>query len=150
MGGCCVHMRKYDSIHLVKSEDLNHHGTLFAARTASWFVESAFAAAAATHKNSSEVLCRNIHGMSFSIPVSLGDVICFSSRVVRTGNTSITVNVRVSSALSGTKQVSGFITFVTIDHETGKARRHGITLDDTNDEEELLDRAEANRLFEKV
>jgi hypothetical protein len=27
---------------LVKSEDLNHHGTLFAGRTAEWFVESGF------------------------------------------------------------------------------------------------------------
>ena len=39
-------MKKYYATHLVKSEDLNHHGTLFAARTASWFVESAFIAAA--------------------------------------------------------------------------------------------------------
>ena len=30
---------------LVKSEDLNHHGTLFAGRTAEWFVESGFIAA---------------------------------------------------------------------------------------------------------
>lgn len=33
-------MKKYYTTHLVKSEDLNHHGTLFAARTASWFVEA--------------------------------------------------------------------------------------------------------------
>ncbi|NTU75550.1 MAG: acyl-CoA thioesterase, partial [Anaerolineaceae bacterium] len=32
--------------HLVKSEDLNHHGTLYAGRTAEWFVESGFIAAA--------------------------------------------------------------------------------------------------------
>jgi len=28
------------TMRLVKSEDLNHHGTLFAGRTAEWFVES--------------------------------------------------------------------------------------------------------------
>lgn len=33
-------MRKYYTTHLVKSEDLNHHGTLFAARMASRFVEA--------------------------------------------------------------------------------------------------------------
>jgi len=31
---------------LVKSEDLNHHGTLFAGRSAEWFVEAGFIAAA--------------------------------------------------------------------------------------------------------
>ena len=32
---------------LIKSEDLNHHGTLFAGRCAEWFVESGFIAVAA-------------------------------------------------------------------------------------------------------
>jgi Acyl-CoA hydrolase len=141
-------MKKYGSIHLVKGEDLNHHGTLFAARTAEWFVESAFAAAAATHGDSSEVLCRNIHGMSFTVPVRLGDVVCFSSRVVRAGKTSLTVHTRVYSELTGETQMNGFITFVTIDHNTSKPRAHGITLDETEDTEELLSREEAARLFE--
>ena len=35
-----------ESMRLVKSNDLNHHGTLFAGRTAEWFVESGFIAAA--------------------------------------------------------------------------------------------------------
>ena len=48
-------MKKYYATHLVKSEDLNHHGTLFAARTASWFVESAFIAAACEHGDPSEI-----------------------------------------------------------------------------------------------
>ncbi|MDP2989667.1 MAG: hypothetical protein Q8O57_03775 [Kiritimatiellota bacterium] len=40
----------YVTNHLVKSEDLNHHGTLYAGRTAEWFVESGFIAAASlTH-----------------------------------------------------------------------------------------------------
>lgn len=37
-------MKKYYTTHLVKSEDLNHHGTLFAARMASRFVEAIRAA----------------------------------------------------------------------------------------------------------
>ena len=67
-------MKKYYATHLVKSEDLNHHGTLFAARTASWFVESAFIAAACEHGDPSEIVCRNIHGMSFRTPVRNGSV----------------------------------------------------------------------------
>ena len=38
-------MRMYETLHLVKGEDLNHHGTLFAARAAGWFAEAGFAAA---------------------------------------------------------------------------------------------------------
>ena len=38
-------MKQYETSHLVKQEDLNHHGTLFAARAAAWFVEAAFVAA---------------------------------------------------------------------------------------------------------
>ena len=34
---------------LVKSEDLNHHGTLFAGRSAEWFVEAGFIAAGALY-----------------------------------------------------------------------------------------------------
>ena len=34
-------MKEYKISHLIKSEDLNHHGTLFAGRTAEWLVEAA-------------------------------------------------------------------------------------------------------------
>jgi len=141
-------MRVYNSIHLVKSEDLNHHGTLFAARTAAWYVEAAFAAAAATNRNSDEIVCRNIHGMSFGVPVNMGDLICFSSRVARVGRTSITVHVSVRSELTGAEQVSGFVTFVTVDKE-GRKKPHGIVLDEPADEEERRIRELANKLFEK-
>lgn len=140
-------MRRYSSMHLVKGEDLNHHGTLFAARTAAWFVESAFAAAAAEHKNSSEILCRNIHGMSFGIPVEKGDVITFRSHVARAGRTSLTVHISVRSELTGVEQVKGFITFVVVDNDTGRAKAHGIVLDEPDEEEKRI-RELANKLFE--
>ena len=41
-------MKTFVTHRLVKGEDLNHHGTLFAGRSAEWFVESGFIAAAAT------------------------------------------------------------------------------------------------------
>ena len=34
-------MKNYYTTRLVKSEDLNHHGTLFAGRMSEWFVEEA-------------------------------------------------------------------------------------------------------------
>ncbi len=60
----------YNIHHLVKSEDLNHHGTLFAGRCAEWFVEAGFIAAASlTHPEN--IVCSKIHGMVFSRPVRL-------------------------------------------------------------------------------
>lgn len=139
-------MKKYYTTHLVKSEDLNHHGTLFAARTAFWFVEAAFAAAACEHGDPSEIVCRNVHGMSFSSPVQCGDIVRFTSRVVHAGSTSLMVHVDVVSELSGQKAVDGYLTFVTVDHETGKKKVHGIMLDEAEDEEEAAQREAANKL----
>jgi hypothetical protein len=35
-----IEPKVFSTMRLVKSEDLNHHGTLFAGRSAEWFVES--------------------------------------------------------------------------------------------------------------
>ena len=51
-------MKQYETLHLVKQEDLNHHGTLFAARAAAWVVESGFAAAACEHGNTDDIVLR--------------------------------------------------------------------------------------------
>ncbi len=143
-------MKKYYTTHLVKSEDLNHHGTLFAARTASWFVEAAFACAACEHGDPSEIVCRNIHGMSFSSPVHCGDIVRFTARVVHVGTTSLMVHVDVVSELTGQKAVDGYLTFVTIDHETGKKKPHGLTLDEAEDEREARQRRDAEALRAKA
>lgn len=58
-------MKRYRTSHLIKSEDLNHHGTLYAGRSTEWLVESAFIAAAATHGDPEEILCLNVHGFVF-------------------------------------------------------------------------------------
>lgn len=139
-------MNKYYTTHLVKSEDLNHHNTLFAARTASWFVESAFVCAACEHGNPQEIVCRNIHGMSFSSPVQPGDIIKFTSRIVYAGKTSMMVHVVVTSELTGEMSVDGYLTFVTIDHNTGKKKPHNIILDVAEDRYEMAIRAEALKL----
>lgn len=142
-------MKKYYTTHLVKSEDLNHHNTLFAARTAAWFVESAFVCAACEHGDPKEIVCRNIHGMSFSSPVKPGDIVKFTAQVVYAGTTSIMVHVGVSSELTDEKAVDGYLTFVTIDHNTGKKKAHNIVLDETENEYEIKIRENALKLRNK-
>jgi len=112
----------FTSVHLVKGEDLNHHGTLYAGRTAEWFVESGFISAASMTKPEN-IVCLKIHGMTFSRPIRKGELPVFTSRVVLTGETKMVslIEVRILGKLA----VRGFITFIHVDLE-GKSQPHGL------------------------
>jgi len=138
-------MKDYVCSRLVKSEDLNHHGTLFAGRTAEWFVESAFIAAASTMGDPEKVVCLNIHGFVFKTPIKRGEIVKFSSKVAKVGKTSIVVYTKMDMELSKITPVEGFITFISVD-ENGKKVPHGLVLDEVKDEEELRIREKANNL----
>ena len=131
-------MQTLSVYHLVKSEDLNHHRTLFAGRGAEWLVEAGFIAAASMLPPEF-ILCVKIHGMEFSRPVRPGEIVCFNSRVVLTGRSRVIAYIRAD--VKGEQAVDGFITFVYVD-EQGKARPHGIVIEaDTLEEKELQERA---------
>lgn len=121
--------------HFVKNEDLNHHGTLFAGRTAEWFVESGLMAAALLLP-SENIVCVKIHGMEFTKPIHLGSVVKFVSTVAKAGRSSLTVNINVS--VDGEQNLDGFITYVNVD-ENGTSFPHGILLDPETDEEKALE-----------
>jgi acyl-CoA hydrolase len=139
-------MKYYQISHLIKSEDLNHHGTLFAGRSAEWLVESAFVAAASQHGRPQDIVCVNIHGFTFKKPVRKGDIITYFSKVAKVGTTSITVYVKVMSEIHKTIHVDGFLTFVCVDPETEGKRPHGIVMDEPADEEEKEIRDKVNQL----
>jgi acyl-CoA hydrolase len=124
--------------HLVKNEDLNHHGTLYAGRTAEWFVEAGFLAAAIlTHP--ANTVCLQIHGMTFTRPVHRGDITCFSSKVVFTGKSRLVTYIQMKANVQAV--VEGFITFIHVD-EQGKPKPHGITITPQTPEDlELYERA---------
>lgn len=138
-------MKEYTCSRLVKSEDLNHHGTLFAGRTTEWIVESAFISAASLVGNPKKVVCINVHGLVFKSPITKGSIITLKSRVVKLGKTSITVYTHVCSELTNMIPVEGFLTFVSVDDE-GNKTPHGLVLDETTDELELQIRAKAEGL----
>lgn len=138
-------MKDYENSRLVKSEELNHHGTLFAGRTAEWFVESAFIAAASTMGNPKNVVCLNIHGLLFRHPVNKGEIVKFTSKVVHLGKTSIVVYTKMETEIAKTTPVDGFITFISVDGNGNKST-HGLVLDETQDEEEMKLRERARNL----
>lgn len=126
--------------HLVKGEDLNHHGTLYAGRSAEWFVESGFIAVAGLVRPEN-VVCLKIHGMVFTCPVHLGEIVRFESKVVFTGRTRLVAHV--SAAVGGREMASGFITFVNVDKE-GRSAPHGIVMEaGTPEDRALQERARA-------
>ncbi|MFZ3069607.1 MAG: hotdog domain-containing protein [Anaerolineaceae bacterium] len=120
--------------HLVKSEDLNHHRTLFAGRGAEWLVEAGFIAAASLLPPEF-ILCVKIHGMEFKRPVRPGEIIQFSTTVVLNGRSRLISYVRAE--VKGELAVDGYITFVYVD-ENGKARAHGLVIEAETPEEIAL------------
>jgi acyl-CoA hydrolase len=127
-------MPVYKTYHLVKSEDLNHHGTLYAGRNAEWFVESGFIAAASLTRPEN-IVCGMIHGMVFKRPIRLGEVIDFESRIALAGRSRLVAFIEMKSG--GEPIVRGFITFVHVDQE-GRPLAHGRIVEASSPEEREL------------
>ncbi|MGL4797314.1 MAG: acyl-CoA thioesterase [Paraclostridium sp.] len=135
-------MRYYDTYKLVKSEDLNHHGTLFAGRMSEWFVESCFISVANEYKHPENLVCIKVHELKFMSPIRKGDIINIKSKIVSVGNTSILVYGKVTRNDSEEILVEGFLTFVCID-SNGAKMKHNLVIDEQNTKEDLI-------LLEKV
>ena len=113
---------------VIKSEDLNHHGTLFAGRMAEWLVEACLISAINLIRKPEDIVCVRIHGLNFMKPITTGDVIEIISMVAYVGRTSVTVDAKVYVNGSETMpSVTGMTTFVTVD-KAGKPYAHGMTL----------------------
>ena len=129
--------------HMVKGDDLNHHGTLFAGKTAMWFVEAGFIAAASLTRPQS-IVCLNIHGMLFMKPILNGSIIRFESKIVLAGTTSLVSYVKVVDNSNEDLLLDGFITFIHVDKD---ARRipHGIVIK-VSDSEDIALQEKAKKL----
>lgn len=138
-------IKNFTTSRLVKSEDLNHHGTLFAGRMAEWFVEGCFIAAATTHGHPEEIVCVKMHGLKFGKPANKGQMIKLTTQVVLTGNTSITVYGKVTGIENNEISVDGYITFVCVD-ENGKKKPHGLPMPLAETLDELKWQEEAKTL----
>ncbi len=124
------------TMRLVKSEDLNHHGTLFAGRTAEWFIESGFISAASL-LNPQNIVCLKLHGMFFTMPAISGDVLKFSSKIVFSGRTSLTSYIHVEKNGGEKSLVDGFVTFINVDKDN-KSTPHFIEINPVTHEDRVL------------
>ncbi len=117
---------------LVKSVDLNHHGTLFAGRMAEWLVEIGFLTARqALACDPRELVCVRLHGMNFTRSAENGATVLMEGRVAHVGRTSITVFVQcfTLAPLSNerTSITEGLTTFTKI--VEGKTVPHGLVVE---------------------
>lgn len=135
-------MNYYDIYKLVKSEDLNHHGTLFAGRMSEWFVESCFIAAANEYRHPENLVCVKVHELNFNSPIKKGDIIHIQTKICYVGKTSLTAYGKVIRNDDDRILVDGFLTFVCID-DKGVKMPHNLVLDKVKNEEDL-------KLIEKV
>ncbi|MDR0789191.1 MAG: acyl-CoA thioesterase [Bacteroidales bacterium] len=122
---------------MVKSEDLNHHGTLFAGRCSEWFVEASFICAAVT-LDPHHIVCLKVHGLEFLHPSRLGAILAFKSQIVHAGTKSLTVYTSVYERQSPEMALlDGFVTFCYVDAE-GKATAHGLVIELKTEQEKAL------------
>jgi len=112
---------------LVKSEDLNHHGTLFAGRMAEWFVEACFIAVASVTRRPESIVCVSLQSLEFKRPANKGDIVTIETCVVQVGRTSITVQGQVLRNGESEHLVEGQAKFVHVDAH-GRAIPHGLAV----------------------
>mgnify|MGYP001252799009 CR=1 FL=1 len=139
-------LKETRSTRLVKGQDLNHHGTLFAGRLAEWFTECCFLAAVRFFGDPESLVCVKIHGLTFTRPAKPGDTIEIVSMPGHVGTKSLTVGAEVYLNDGEEPAVRGFATFVAVDKQ-GVPFAHGLALPDSwkDAHRELCD--EAERLY---
>lgn len=134
-------LKKIISHRLVKSEDLNHHGTLFAGRASEWIVEAGFTAVAIPLQ-ADNIVCCKVDGLDFYQPVRLGSVLVLESTIAYVGSTSIMVNVKVILAKNPEiKMCEAFLIFVHVDERTHPYAHNLVVNPETEEEKALYNRA---------
>lgn len=93
-------------LEMIFPEQVNHYGTLFGGTALSLMGKAAFVAAS-RHARGTVVMAASDH-VDFHIPVRIGELAELNARVVRVGQSSMSVEVEViaESLLSGRRQLA--------------------------------------------
>ena len=122
-------MLKLSIPHLVKPEDLNHHGTLFAGQMARWLIEAGLILSSRLTGKPEDIVCVRLNAMTFKKPVNNGDLIEIRSMISFLGSTSIMVYSQVLRKQETVPVITNSATFVTVDKD-GRPYKHGLKLPD--------------------
>lgn len=116
------------TLHLVKSEDLNHHHTLYAGRCVEWCVQIAYITAEQCFEAPQPLVFMSIRSLSMRAPARVGDILEYSGTVDYIGDSTIGVRVdaKITQPRNDQKTVAtGTFLFCTVDGE-GKSLSHGL------------------------
>lgn len=106
-------------IEVVLPDVTNHYGTLFGGHAMAMMDKAAFVAAS-RHARAT-VVTASIEGVSFHAPARHGDLVELTAQVVRTGTTSIVVEVEMvaENPISGRRErvTSGHFVMVALDDD---------------------------------
>ncbi len=116
MGKRAITPKYIGSIRYVKSENLNHHGTLFAGTIAEWLFEAAFFSATSLLK-AKNLLFLKINEMNCYKPVYPGGIVHYKSKIVYAGKTSLTIYICANEQETNDKIADGFVTYVHVDEK---------------------------------
>ena len=122
-------MLKMTIPHLIKPEDLNHHGTLFAGQMARWLIEAGLILSSRLIGKPEDIVCVQLNAMTFKKPVNNGDLIEIRSMISYLGSTSIMVYSRVLREQETIPLITNSATFVTVNKD-GRPYKHGLKLPD--------------------
>lgn len=114
--------------HLVKSEDLNHHQTLYAGRCVEWCVQMAYIAAQSCFRDSRPLVFMSIRSLSIRSSVQIGEIVQLEGKVDYIGESTIGVRVdgqKLQPRGEGKPVVTGTFLFCSVDEE-GRAIAHGL------------------------
>lgn len=78
-------------VEMIFPEQANHYGTLFGGNALALMAKTAFVAAS-RHAGCSVVMARS-EQVDFATPIRVGEILELTGRVIRTGRTSMTVEV---------------------------------------------------------
>jgi len=113
-----------DHFKFVISEHLNHYGTLYGGNLLKWIDEVGYITAAVDFPGNRFVTVA-LDNLEFKHRIEVGAVLKFSVEKLRMGNSSITYDVKVCSAVEGAESNTVLfetnITFVNIDEQGNKA-----------------------------
>ena len=132
---------------IIFPNDANPIGNLMGGRVMHW-VDACAAIAAGRHART-PVVTASVDQLNFLRPVPVGSVIVLLASVNYAGRTSMEVGVKVyhEDRRSGTRQhvVSAYLTFVSLDDDTGKPRQVPRVEPWTEDEKRRYEEAKRRR-----
>lgn len=132
--------------HLILPPDTNHQGTIFGGKVLAYIDEVA-AITSMKHAGSNTVTV-SIDSVDFLSPARAGDILELEGTVAYTGNTSITVFVRVIAFQVATGErtltTESFVTMVAVDGN-GKPRRIPQVVIETEEQQLLYEQVKLRR-----